>query len=259
MDLNHDGVINMKDINFSELKVWIDGNHDGISQASELHSLQSLNISQLNLNATQTAVNNNDNWIFQDSTFTSTDGTVHQMADVWFQTASSADIAALSTDQIASLTTEQVHALTTDQIHAMSSSQVAAMTTADIVVLTDDQVKALTSDDIAALQNLGKNDVFTAQQQHAMIKPHLVQGMDDILFSGQVDVHTNVVAGTDHIQTIITGDATAHVDLVGSHGDWKDVGSMLVNGVEHHVYNNGSAEILIQGTVTTTVKDVLIG
>jgi hypothetical protein len=58
---------------------------------------------------------------------------------------------------------------------------------------------------------------------------------------------------------VVTGvDATANVELVGNHGDWKDVGSMLVNGVESHVYNNGSAEILIQGHVTTTVKDVLI-
>ena len=181
------------------------------------------------------------------------------MADVWFQKGATADVAALSTAQIASLTTEQVHTLTTDQIHAMSTDQVVALSTGDIAALSNDQVAALTSDDIAALHNLGKKDVFTAQQQHAMIKPHLLQGIDDIIFSGNIDVHTNVLAGTDHLQTIITGDATAHIDLVRNHGDWKDVGSILVNEVEHHAYNNGSAEILIQGSVTTTVKDVLIG
>jgi hypothetical protein len=57
---------------------------------------------------------------------------------------------------------------------------------------------------------------------------------------------------------VVAGDVSAHVELVGSHGDWKEVSSALVPGAEH-VYSNGSAEIHILGSVTTTVKDVLIG
>jgi hypothetical protein len=248
----------MKDTNFSELKLWLDSNHDGISQASELHSLQSLGVAQLNLGATQTAVNNNGNWVFLDSTYTSTDGKEHQMADVWFQKGA-IDVTSLSTAQVSSLTTDQVQTLTTDQIHALSTAQVTALTSGDIAVLSQDQIKALTGDDIAALHNLGKDDAFTNLQLQSIAKPHLLQGMDDVLFTGNVNVHTTVLPGTDHLQMIVAGDANASVALVGSHGDWKDVGSMLVNGVEHHVYNNGTAEILIQGSVTTTVKDVLLG
>jgi hypothetical protein len=181
------------------------------------------------------------------------------MSDVWLQSAATSSIAALSTTQIAALTTEQVHLLSTDQIHAMSTDQITALSTSDLGALSNDQVKALTADDIAALHNLGKDDAFSTQQLQSIVKPHLLQGVDNVLFSGNVDVHTNVLAGTDQLQMIVTGDASASVSLVGNHGDWKDVGSMLVNGVESHVYHNGNAEIVIQGHVTTTVKDVLIG
>jgi len=289
MDTNHDGVINMSDADFKDLKIWIDSNHDGISQASELHSLQSSGVAQLNLNATQTAVNNNGNWVFLDSSYTATDGTTHQMADVWFEKGGQLDFTTMTTAQVASLTPDQVHTLSTDQIHEMTPSQVLALTTADVAVLTPeqvhtlstdqihaltpdqvaafstdnisalshDQVQSLTLDDVAALQNFGKDDAFSAAQLQAIVKPHLSQGFDDILFSGNVHVHTNVIAGSDQIQLIVTGDTTGKVELMGQPGDWKDAGSMLVNGAESHVYNNGHTQIVIQGSVTATDKSLL--
>lgn len=296
--------------------VWTDSNHDGVSQLSELHSLKSLGITQLNLNATHTALNNNSNWILLDSTYTTVDGKVHDMADVWFQNngttvnvaaltpdqvhaLTTADIAALTPDQIHVLTTadinalspnqvlalgtagistltldqvhalttvdinalslDQVHALNTAQIHALDPNQVAALTSVDIAALSPDQVKALTADDITALHNLGKTDSFTAPQIQAILKPHLVNpGLDDVLFSGDVKIHTSVIAGTDQIQLVISGGAHDAVELIGQHGDWKDAGTMLVNGAEHHAYTNGHTQILIQGAVTTSIKEVLI-
>jgi hypothetical protein len=142
----------------------------------------------------------------------------------------------------------------------MTPNQVAAFSTADIAVLSHDQVQALTLDDVAALQELGKTDAFTTPQIQAMIKPHLAgQGLDDVLFTGNVHAHANVVAGSDHLQVVVTGDATGTVELTGNAGDWKNAGSMLVNGAESHVYNNGHTEIVIQGSVTVIDKNLLTG
>jgi len=47
---NGDGVIDERDMVYSRLCLWIDGNHDGISQPGELHSLRDLGIYSLALN-----------------------------------------------------------------------------------------------------------------------------------------------------------------------------------------------------------------
>ncbi len=52
-DENKDGIIDKKDIIYSSLKVWIDENHNGISETNELKILTELSISSINLKITQ--------------------------------------------------------------------------------------------------------------------------------------------------------------------------------------------------------------
>ena len=85
-DANNDNLIDDKDINFSQLKVWQDVNGDGISQENELKSLDELGITSINLKSTSTNIDSNGNKIKATSTFTQ-NGEVKQIADVDFSSS----------------------------------------------------------------------------------------------------------------------------------------------------------------------------
>jgi hypothetical protein len=89
LDTNGDGVVDAKDSAYADLRVWVDGNADGVSQSDELKSLDSLGITKLNLDVTKDVSLNNGNFVGLTSTYETADGASHTAADVWFQ--SSAD------------------------------------------------------------------------------------------------------------------------------------------------------------------------
>jgi hypothetical protein len=84
-DSNHDGKIDAQDAVFQELKVWRDANGDGVSQPTELLGLQAAGIASFNLNAAANNTGENGNLHGLVSSYTRTDGSVHELADVWFQ------------------------------------------------------------------------------------------------------------------------------------------------------------------------------
>lgn len=67
----------------SELKVWRDENSDGISQSAELHSLTSLGITEIDLNADRVSTESSGNEITHVSTFVMNGGE-HAIVDAWF-------------------------------------------------------------------------------------------------------------------------------------------------------------------------------
>src|SRR5207237_1364586 len=92
LDSNGDGVLDASDAGFKDLRVWVDANHDGVTDDGELKTLESLNIAKLNLAVTVDGTTDNGNIVGLSSTFTSTDGSTHQTADVLFQTSAPADL-----------------------------------------------------------------------------------------------------------------------------------------------------------------------
>jgi hypothetical protein len=84
LDSNSDGVIDSQDAAFADLKVWVDGNSDGVNGEGELHSLSSLGIASINAQAQVDLSKDNGNLVGLTSTYQTTDGTTHAAADVWF-------------------------------------------------------------------------------------------------------------------------------------------------------------------------------
>ena len=85
LDTNKDGVLNSSDEAFSELKVWIDSNSDGISQAGEIKELSELNISEIILNYTNASKAENGNVITATSGAVLNDGTTINMGELNFK------------------------------------------------------------------------------------------------------------------------------------------------------------------------------
>ena len=92
LDSNGDGQITAADGVYGALRVWVDSNSDGISDAAELKTLAQLHIQQLQLKVAAGGQNKDGNIVGMTSSYTTTDGATHQAADVWFATGSAAPV-----------------------------------------------------------------------------------------------------------------------------------------------------------------------
>ena len=70
LDSNSDGKIDSTDADWGDLQVWVDANGDAQTQASELYSLASLDITQFNLTGVLSQnYNTPGGWISHTGTF----------------------------------------------------------------------------------------------------------------------------------------------------------------------------------------------
>ena len=100
-DGNADGVIDLRDEVFLDLKVWVDANSNGQTEAGELRSLADLQIVSLDLNHAGGEIAQNGNILQGLSSFTTADGESHQMVDAWLkvdQVLNTADAAEATAD-----------------------------------------------------------------------------------------------------------------------------------------------------------------
>ncbi|HEY0821194.1 MAG TPA: heme utilization protein, partial [Rhizobacter sp.] len=91
-DSNGDGRLSAADERFGELKVWVDANQDGRADAGELQGLAELGIVSLNLDAVAGTTVDNGNLLGLVSSYTTGDGTQHDLVDVWLAKDRSADL-----------------------------------------------------------------------------------------------------------------------------------------------------------------------
>ena len=88
LDSHRDGSINAKDAAWDKLKVWLDKNGDGRTDAGELLSLADVGVTSMRLNPKASSAVENGNKVALVSSYTSADGSTALMADVWFRTKS---------------------------------------------------------------------------------------------------------------------------------------------------------------------------
>ena len=80
--------ISASDPIFNELQVWVDTGTNDSKPTGTLFTLAELNITSLNLNASVANISNNGNTVGLISSYTTTDGKKHEMADVWLASTS---------------------------------------------------------------------------------------------------------------------------------------------------------------------------
>ena len=83
LDSNRDRKLDATDLRFGELKVWVDSNRNGFTDAGELRTLQELNIASIDLaaSATEQTVKPGANILLATGSFTLNDGTVRSLGD----------------------------------------------------------------------------------------------------------------------------------------------------------------------------------
>jgi hypothetical protein len=143
-DTNQDGKLSAADAHFNQLKVWVDANHNGVTDAGELKSLSELGIVSVDLHANAGATVENGNLHGLVSSYTTSDGAKHEVVDVWFGKesgtsapqvavsdllASPGQIPGLDQPAAAATATQQPATIVTTEPHSADSGTAAAAAT----------------------------------------------------------------------------------------------------------------------------------
>ncbi|HVJ02616.1 MAG TPA: hypothetical protein VM662_10560, partial [Sphingomonas sp.] len=85
LDSNRDGKVDASDARFGELRLWVDANGNGVSDAGELRTLAEAGIKSVRVNGTAApnrAINIGDSAVLATASFTRTNGTTGTVGDV---------------------------------------------------------------------------------------------------------------------------------------------------------------------------------
>jgi hypothetical protein len=87
LDGNHDGKVDVLDLDFARLRVWRDLDQDGVSDDGELFSLAELGITSINVTGNALgATTPSGNTLREQSTFTRADGSTGNIFEALFPT-----------------------------------------------------------------------------------------------------------------------------------------------------------------------------
>ncbi|MCL2029676.1 MAG: hypothetical protein FWG97_04595 [Deltaproteobacteria bacterium] len=87
LDSNRDDIIDQRDENWPELRLWIDHNGDGLTDEGELMTLEEAGVIGLSLDyVLQNDTDENGNLHYHAATFIKADGSTGRMTEVWFKT-----------------------------------------------------------------------------------------------------------------------------------------------------------------------------
>ena len=84
LDSNNDKVIDNRDAQFANLRIWKDQDSDGFTDLGELRTLAAWNIRSIDLNYQATNLINEGNRVSSVSSYTLVNGKKQQIVDVWF-------------------------------------------------------------------------------------------------------------------------------------------------------------------------------
>ncbi len=88
-DTNRDGIVDATDTNFGALKIWQDGNSNGVTDRGELQALSVFGIQSLNVaHEKKFELDNQNNILGERGSVNTTNGKSLDMIDVYFQVAS---------------------------------------------------------------------------------------------------------------------------------------------------------------------------
>lgn len=85
LDDNKDGIINVEDAQFSDLRVWVDSNMDGISSVEELKTLEELGITSISLQTNDPNTNTDETEFIMTSSVTFKNGDIRDIQEHWFE------------------------------------------------------------------------------------------------------------------------------------------------------------------------------
>ncbi|MFD2451361.1 hypothetical protein [Ideonella paludis] len=85
LDSDHNGVFDAQDQLWQNVQVWVDSNHDGVSQQAELQSLEAVGVQSINLSALEGSSYQNGNFFGLHGEGTKLNGESFEVVDVWFQ------------------------------------------------------------------------------------------------------------------------------------------------------------------------------